>query len=74
MIRGPQDYDLVREQLARVRRALASLEREVRPRSEERFRLIAESYHNMIEKLQADLDDYDRALASEKAPAGTDAG
>lgn len=58
MIQTAGQLELVREQLALVETALASLRDTVKPKSEERFRLMAESYVEQMISLRAQIDAY----------------
>ena len=59
VIRDDEQYQMVQEQLGLLQSALAGLERTIRPKSEERFRLVAESYEDMIARLESQLRDYE---------------
>jgi hypothetical protein len=48
----------VREQIERLERALESLSREVRPKSEQQFRVFAEGYVDQIAELRSEIDRY----------------
>jgi hypothetical protein len=58
MIRNDAEFQNTRQQLALAQQALKSLAEEVRPQSEERYALMAESYLDLIRELQLDLDTY----------------
>jgi hypothetical protein len=58
MIRNAAEYQNTREQLALAEQALKSLADEVRPQSEERYAMMAESYIELIRQLRQDIDSY----------------
>ena len=58
MIRNEKQLALVREQLDRAEKALKCLSDEVRPKSEVRFLLMAESYVEMIQQLRGEIETY----------------
>jgi hypothetical protein len=55
MIRNEKQLALVREQLERAEKALKCISDEVRPKSEVRFLLMAESYVEMIQQLHGEI-------------------
>src|SRR5438445_208472 len=70
VIRSPEELKLVQEQLDRARRALASMERRVRPVSEARFNLWAEAPLEMIQKLERLIQEYTTRTAAGSASPG----
>ena len=64
MIANNEQLELVRQQLGRAEAALASIATEVRPHSEERYQLLAESYEAMIVELREQIDQYRRQSGS----------
>ncbi len=58
MIRNDAELAVTRQQLDRAERALRSLREEVEPHNPARFRLMAESYIDMIQRLRAAVDAY----------------
>ncbi|NOT02817.1 MAG: hypothetical protein HOP29_19635 [Phycisphaerales bacterium] len=58
MIANDQQLKVVRQQLERVETALSSIKRDVLPKSETRFRLMAEGYLDQIGDLRQQIDEY----------------
>jgi len=58
MIANDEQFAVVKEQAARLERALESLAREVRPKGERQFRIFAEGYVDQLAVLRADMDEY----------------
>lgn len=58
MIKSEKQLEIVREQLASAQAALDSIRREVRPKSEKMYQLMAESYIDMVLSLRAEIDAY----------------
>lgn len=58
MIMTDEDFALVRLQLERVETGLGALRRDVLPKSEARFLLMAEAYVEQILALRAEIDEY----------------
>lgn len=69
MIRTDEDLAFVREQLARLERALQDLEDNIRPKSEKWFRLMSEGFLDEITKLRGEIAEY-RAAKSTRAGPG----
>ena len=65
MIRNDQQLTVVREQLARMERALASLRRRVT--NERNFAVYSEGYVDQIADLKAEIDKYQRAAKKDAA-------
>ena len=85
MIQSEEGYGHVSQQLGLVERALADLRREVLPKSEARYRLMAEPYEDQAEKLRAELHawrrrkvatrpDFVQAVPTERGVARADDG
>lgn len=68
MIHNDEELQLARDQLSRAEAALSSIQCDVRPVSESRYLLMAESYLEMIQKLQADINEYLELVAHETQP------
>ncbi len=58
MITNDAELSVVRQQLGRVEAALDSLRRDVKPKNESMYELLAESYIDMLQSLRADIDAY----------------
>lgn len=58
MIRSNDELRIVREQIDRLDSVLRSLDRDVRPLNEQRFRLLAEPYENLLDDLRRQVDAY----------------
>ena len=58
MIENDQQLNQTLEQLARMYRALSALRREVKPKSEQWFAVMAEGPLDMIADLKADIEAY----------------
>jgi hypothetical protein len=58
MITNDAELEVVRKQLGRVEAALDSLRRDVKPKSEKMYDLMAESYIEMLRSLRKDVDAY----------------
>jgi hypothetical protein len=58
MITNDAELEVVRKQLGRVEAALDSLRREVKPKNEKLYELLAESYIDLLQSLRADIDAY----------------
>jgi hypothetical protein len=58
MIHNEQELTIVREQLHVAEQALKAIRDEVRPVSESRFLMMAESYVDVIQELRAQVDEY----------------
>jgi hypothetical protein len=58
MIENDQQLDQTLEQLARMYRALAALRREVKPKSEQWFAVMAEGPLDMIAQLKSEIEAY----------------
>lgn len=58
MIKNDQQLDVVREQLATAQSALESLRKEVLPKNEQMYGVMAESYIDMILELRGEIDAY----------------
>ena len=58
MITNDAELEVVRKQLARAEAALDSLRREVKPKNEKMYNLMAESYIDMLRALRSDIDTY----------------
>jgi hypothetical protein len=71
MITNDPELEVVRQQRNRVDAILASLRDEFLPKSERMYNLFAESWIDMRQELQTDLDAYLRAKA---VPANGSAG
>jgi signal transduction histidine kinase len=68
MIQNDDELSLVRRQLERAEAALASLKRDVLPKSEARFNLMSETYFDQIVQLRREIDEYrPKSLASNEA-------
>jgi hypothetical protein len=70
MITNDSELEIVRRQLTHVEAALASLRRDVRPKSEKMYQLLAESYIDMLQSLRADIDKY-QGIATTPANAAS---
>jgi hypothetical protein len=69
MISTTEEFNLTHEQLARVERALEAIRREVRPKNESLYRVMAEGYIEQIRELRAQIDKY-LGLDECNSPAG----
>jgi hypothetical protein len=58
MIANDAELTVVREQRAHVEAALDSIRRDVKPKNEKMYHLMAESYIDMLQTLQSDIDAY----------------
>jgi hypothetical protein len=58
MITSDVELEVVGKQLGRVAAALASLRRDVKPKNEQLYELMAESYIDLLQSLWADIVDY----------------
>ena len=58
MIANDEQFDIVREQIARLERALQSLAREVRPKNPRQFEIFAQGYVDQLATLRAQVDEY----------------
>ncbi len=58
MIKNDAELEVVRSQLGRVEAALDSLRRDVKPKNENMYALMAESYIDLLHALRADIDAY----------------
>jgi hypothetical protein len=58
MIKNDAELEVVRSQLGRVEAALDSLRRDVKPKNENMYALMAESYIDLLQALRADIDAY----------------
>jgi len=58
MIRDDEQLKVVRLQLSRVEAALESLRRDVQPKSEQMYRVMAESHEDTILELRSLIDTY----------------
>ena len=58
MICDEEELKVVREQLARIKHALASLRRELYPKNKRNFAVFSEAYVDQIAELQAEIDAY----------------
>ena len=58
MIRNDEELKVVREQLARAESALDSLRRDVLPKNENTYRVMAESYVDTSLDLRGQVDEY----------------
>ena len=58
MIKNDAELEVVRSQLGRVEAALDSLRRDVKPKNEKMYALMAESYIDLLHALRADIDAY----------------
>jgi hypothetical protein len=58
MIKNDAELEVVRSQLGRVEAALDSLRRDVKPKNENMYALMAESYIDLLHSLRADIDAY----------------
>ena len=58
MISNDMQLNTVQEQIQRLKSALASLERDVRPKSERQFQVLSEGYVDQIAELQVVADAY----------------
>lgn len=67
MIANEEQFAVVKEQAARLERALESLARDVRPKSEKQFRVFAEGYVDELASLRLDMDEY-LGLSSVRTP------
>ena len=65
---------LVRRQLGHLKAAFRSLEEEVRPLSENRFKWMSEAYMHEIRKLRRQIDNYCAKKKPAKAARGETAG
>jgi len=71
MINNDSQLTTVREQIERLKIALAWLERDVRPKSEQQFQVLSEGYVDQIAELDALVDAYVREPGKQDAPLGT---
>ena len=58
MITNDEELEIVRRQLKRAESALDSLRHDVKPKNEELYHLMAESYIDMLLSLRTDIDAY----------------
>ena len=58
MIANDEQLDIVREQIARLVRALQSLAREDRPENPRQFEIFAQGYVDQLATLRAEVDEY----------------
>lgn len=58
VITTQEDYDVTREQLARILRALDGLQKDVEPKNKFNFAVMAEGYYDEISRLAAELATY----------------
>jgi hypothetical protein len=58
MIQNDEQLNLVRQQVGRLEDALRSLAISVRPKSESRFRVMAEGYVDQLDILRREIDQY----------------
>lgn len=70
MIYSEEGFQLTRKQLGRLERALDALKRDVLPKNEDRYRLMAEPYEEKIEELRGELQEYQSRLEA-SAPQAT---
>jgi hypothetical protein len=70
MIQNEEELTIVRQQLARVERALESLRRDVLPKNKRNFEVLSEGYVDQIAALRQEIDTYTggRSPAGEQAP------
>ncbi len=68
MITNDAELAVVREQFRLADSALESLRETVRPKSERTYRLMAESYIDMLQKLRAEIIDYLERCGCEFVP------
>jgi hypothetical protein len=72
MIANDEQFDVVREQIGRLERALQSLAREVRPKNPRQFEILAQGYVDQLATLRAEVDEY-LGIAALKSHAVEDA-
>ena len=72
MIANDEQFDVVREQIGRLERALQSLAREVRPKNPRQFEILAQGYVDQLTTLRAEVDEY-LGIAAVKSHAVEDA-
>ena len=58
MIENHEQLEVVREQLALAKHALASLRRDLYPKNKRNFAVFSEAYVDQIAELQAEIDAY----------------
>src|SRR5579872_3462746 len=58
MITNDAELEVVRKQLARVEAALDSLRREVKPKNEKTYHLMAETSIDLLQSLRSEIDAY----------------
>ena len=69
MITNDSELQVVQEQLRLVEEALDSIRRELKPRNEAKYTLIAEAYIDQIGELRLQIDAY-RGFQSPVIPSG----
>ena len=69
MIANDKELQVVLNQLQRAESALDSIRREVKPKSEAKYELMAEAYLDQIAELKAQIDAY-RAMTVERNGEG----
>src|SRR5947209_7992629 len=68
MICDDEELKVVREQLGRAKRALASLRRDVYPKNKRNFAVFSEGYVDQIAELQAEIDAYEATAEKNSKP------
>ena len=73
MITNEKELKVVLDQLKRVETALESIRREVKPKSEAKYELMAEAYVDQITELKAEIDAYRAQLVERNGAVDTTA-